>query len=400
MVQSNQVPESALARFLPCRYGSGMLMSSTSKKINQKVVKPKPTALSLFAGAGGMDLGVEQAGFNVVGSIEVDPNACATLRNNRGPETVVIEADIRTINPRRLLKQLDLDEGLDLLFGGPPCQTFSQIGKQAGVNDVRGMLLFEMVRFAKILRPKVVMIENVKGLISAKGPKGERGEVLSMLLLELTKVGYRCRFAVLNAADYGVPQNRRRVFIVATEKTLPELDFPHQTHSESETVGLFSTQLPHVTVGDVIGGLPFPGRRTDKEVVPNHIDVTPPGDVRRIIGVGEGSHLARELHLPLSQRGKLSRKDTTKFLRTSRFRPSNTLRCGEIFYHPLENRYLTPREYLRIHGYPDTYILSGPIRSRTGVVRELDQHRLVANSVPPPLAKAVANQIYQLLSSL
>jgi DNA (cytosine-5)-methyltransferase 1 len=92
-------------------------------------------------------------------------------------------------------------------------------------------------------------------------------------------------------------------------------------------------------------------------------------------------------------RGNLSKKDTTKYLRLDRNRPSNTLRCGEIFYHPTENRYLTPREYMRIHGFGDDYKLSGPVRSRTGSVKDLDQHRQVANSVPPPMAYVMGDKI-------
>ncbi|MBU4429915.1 MAG: DNA cytosine methyltransferase, partial [Verrucomicrobia bacterium] len=94
----------------------------------------------------------------------------------------------------------------------------------------------------------------------------------------------------------------------------------------------------------------------------------------------------------------LTKKDTTKYRRLHRLEPSLTLRCGEIFFHPVEDRYLTPREYLRLHRYPDEYILCGPIRSRSGTVKNLDQHRLVANSVPPPLAQVVAAQIAKVLA--
>ena len=95
---------------------------------------------------------------------------------------------------------------------------------------------------------------------------------------------------------------------------------------------------------------------------------------------------------------KIVESDITKYLRLHRDRPANTLRCGEIFYHPIEDRSLTPREYMRIHGYPDSYLLKGPIRSRTGTVKNLDQHRQVANSVLPPLAKALASKIFECLN--
>jgi DNA (cytosine-5)-methyltransferase 1 len=103
--------------------------------------------------------------------------------------------------------------------------------------------------------------------------------------------------------------------------------------------------------------------------------------------------------LPKEQLRNLTKKDTTKFKRLSRQEPSNTLRCGEIFFHPKENRYLTPREYMRIHGYPDSYILRGPIRGRSGRVRHLDQHRQIANSVPPPIARLLAEEVLKVLNA-
>lgn len=150
-----------------------------------------------------------------------------------------------------------------------------------------------------------------------------------------------------------------------------------------------------MTVGDVIDDLEAPILKTDDRAIPDnsHYDVTPKRDRERIHGVPEGKNLSSQLHLPIEQRGRLTQKDTTKFLRLSRTKPSNTLRGGEIFYHPIYDRYLTPREYMRIHGFPDSYVLKGPIRGRTGTVKDLDQHRQVGNAVPPLLAKAVAIKI-------
>ena len=176
--------------------------------------------------------------------------------------------------------------------------------------------------------------------------------------------------------------------------------FPLPTNSDPKKSGLLFSLQPYKTVGEVIGDLGQPYKLNGHIPEDSHLDVTPQGDRFRIQGVGEGSHLACEVHLPIEQRKNLTKKDTTKFKRLSRTQPSNTLRCGEIFFHPLEDRYLTPREYLRIHGYPNDYILRGPIRGRSGRVRFLDQHRQVANSVPPPVAKALATAIELGLSNV
>jgi len=359
-------------------------------------------AVSLFSGAGGMDIGVRAAGFDVIASVERDKHCCATLRENnklQGHDTVVLEKDIREIEPDVLLEILQLQPGeLDLLFGGPPCQAFSQIGKQASLEDERGLLLFEMVRFAKVMKPRTVFIEQVKGLLSAKDHDGRPGGVLEMLLKDLQQIGYVPKWQLLNSADYGVAQQRKRVFIVATLGK-NSFDFPSATHQPKAMAGLDLFGLkPYVGVGEVLKGIPRPASKNGTARIPGHIDVTPERDRERIKGVPEGGHLAAQLHLPKEQLGKLSKKDTTKYLRLSKTRPSNTLRCGEIFFHPTQDRYLTPREYMRIHGYPDSYILCGPIRSRSGRIADLDQHRQIANSVPPPLAQVIASEIAQLLT--
>jgi len=290
-----------------------------------------------------------------------------------------------------------LREGdLDLLFGGPPCQSFSQIGKQLALNDERGLLLFQMIRFAEAFQPKALLIEQVKGLLSSKDNNGTKRGVFDQFLSELERLGYVPKWQVLNAADYGVPQNRHRVFIVAT-KSPNGFVFPEPTHGEARMGPSLFKLEPYVTISEALDGLTKPLKKNDSKGINNHVDITPNGDRMRIHGVPEGSYLAAQSHLPRAQIQGLTKKDTTKFLRLSRQRVSNTLRCGEIFFHPKEDRYLTPREYMRIHGYPDEYILCGPIRGRSGSVRDLDQHRQVANSVPPPVAKQIADKIRKVL---
>lgn len=352
-----------------------------------------------------MDVGVRSAGFNVLAEVEFDKHACNTLRVNAerlGNKTIVVEQDIRTVEPADLMKKVLLrPKELDLLFGGPPCQSFSLAGKQHGLNDERGMLLFQMSRFASVFKPTVILMEQVKGLLSAKDSKGKRGGVFELFLKDLEDCGYVPKWRVILAADFGVPQLRERLFVVAT-RGKNGFQFPERTHAPLEECnGLFAS-LPYATVGAAISGLGSPSPKipgkTNYDPCDSHIDVTPERDRERIHHVPEGSYLSAQTHVSSELRRGLTPKDTTKYLRVHRNRPSNTLRCGEIFYHPTEDRYLTPREYLLIHGYPRDYVLTGPIRSRTGVVRDLDQHRQVANSVPPPLAAALAKQIYNYLN--
>lgn len=355
----------------------------------------KYKAISLFSGAGGFDLGVHQSGFDILTCIEIDPNACTTLREahlNDDHATKVIEEDIRQVQPDRLLKEFSMLPGeLDLLFGGSPCQSFSQMGKLAGINDERGLLIFEFVRFARTLLPKVILIEQVKGILSAKDSKGVTGGVLNLLVMELTSLGYHVQYKVLNSADYGIPQVRERVFLIASS-TKGAYHFPLETHAGSSEGSLFQLK-PWQTLRDALHDLREPTQKGEPIPLDSHFDITPRGDRMRIAGVPEGQNLSSQLHLPAAQRGKLTKKDTTKFRRLAWNKPSLTLRCGETFYHPVEDRYLTPREYMRIHGYPDSYLIYGPIRGRTGTVKTLDQHRLIANSVPPPLAYLLGESI-------
>lgn len=352
--------------------------------------------MSLFSGAGGLDEGLHRAGFRPLFCCESDRHAMASLRSWAGLRKVspVFRDDVTAVEPGGLAERLGLEPGrLPLLAGGPPCQAFSLIGKRGSLDDRRGPLLYEMLRFAKALRPRAVLVEQVKGLVSAKGACGRPGGALAALLEGFEELGYSVGWEVLNASDYGVPQRRERLFIVAS--TAGRFAFPAPTHADAGAgEPLSGRRMPLATVGDAIADLPPPAGRGETPRIEGHVDVTPARDAERIKGVPEGECLARQAHLPESQRGRLDpRKDTTKFRRLSFAEPSLTLRCGEAFYHPVEDRYLTPRECMRIHTFPDDQKLAGPIRGRSGSAKDLDQHRQVANAVPPLMAKALGESI-------
>jgi DNA (cytosine-5)-methyltransferase 1 len=353
------------------------------------------TAVSLFSGCGGMDVGFEQAGYEVLGCSELDVNAAATLRLNSmigGKRARVFEGDVKKIDPQHLRIELGLEQGeLGVLFGGPPCQSFSQAGKRGSLSDPRGALVFEMERFAREFLPRAVVIEQVRGFLSARVSDESSLLVLDQVRSGLERLGYGVTYRLLNAASYGVPQLRHRVILVAI-KDGGIFKFPPPTHVDDLGCDMFGA-APFRNVDDALSGLgspPVMAQATTREIEFSHVDVTPERDKERIKFVPEGLFLASQRHLDSSLLGSLTEKDTTKFLRVSRTRPANTLRGGELFFHHTEDRYLTPREYLRIHGYPDTFRLTGPIRRRTPVASSLCQHKQVANSVPPPLAYALA----------
>lgn len=358
------------------------------------------TAISLFSGAGGMDIGISQSGFNILAAIDKDRNCIATLeaaKHRHNLDTKIIHEDIRKVDPETLLDDLGIEPGqVDLLFGGPPCQSFSQIGKRKGLEDERGLLLFQMIRFASVIRPRAILIEQVRGLLSAKSLDGKKGGVLDILIQELESLGYNVYWKLLVAADYGIPQVRKRVFVVAVPQG-SNFKFPTPTHADVSNISPLFPLQPYRTVYDAIADLGEPDYKSS-ERTDSHIDITPERDIERIRNVPEGEYLARQKHLPKSLIGGLTKKDTTKFRRLAWDQPALTLRGGEAFYHPEDDRYLTPRECMRLHGYPDDYILVGPIRGRSGSVRNLDQHRLVANSVPPPLAKIIGEHILKAIN--
>ncbi len=339
----------------------------------------KPKAISLFSGAGGMDIGVGKAGFDNVCSIEMDPHCASTLRRNSA-RTAVWQVDVRALDPKRMADALGLTTGdITLLHGGPPCQSFSQIGHKRGLLDPRGRLVFEMVRFAEALRPAAIMLEQVPTFLDTQAADGVT--VLDVMEDAFWSIGYETHASVLNALDFDVPQRRKRAVIIAVPVgqsfTFPE---PKRT-------------IVALTAGDALAGLPKAVPPDCKPLAPNHIDITPDRDRYRISFVPEGLWLSKAKDAPSDVVKRLTPKDSTKFRRLDRNKPSLTLRCGEALYHPTENRYITPREAARIQGFPDDHVLEGPIRRRTGVVKDLDQHRQVANAIPPPLSKAVAASI-------
>lgn len=198
----------------------------------------KPCYVSLFSGAGGLDIGLERAGLEPVSLCEIEKTFCETLAKNQGwthcdgrhylGNADIINADIREVGATDICKRTNLD----LLVGGPPCQAFSSAGRQLSVLDPRGMLVNEFYRLVDALKPKMFLFENVRGLITARNTSGEPGGVIIELLNILEDIGYSCRAGLLNAADYGSHQRRVRCFILGSRRGIAP-NFPEPEYQEN-----------------------------------------------------------------------------------------------------------------------------------------------------------------------
>jgi DNA (cytosine-5)-methyltransferase 1 len=193
--------------------------------------------VSLFSGAGGLDLGLERAGLRPISLCEIEPQFCRSLRANRDrlcqktrtyfSDSVIFEQDIKTLSGHELTRGYEID----IVVGGPPCQSFSSSGNQKSILDPRGSLVMEFVRIINEIRPKIFLFENVRGLITARDATGEPGGVVRDLFRQFWQAGYSCRAALLNSADYGSYQRRVRCFIIGTRHGLPP-HFPEPTHQK------------------------------------------------------------------------------------------------------------------------------------------------------------------------
>jgi DNA (cytosine-5)-methyltransferase 1 len=182
----------------------------------------RPRYISLFSGAGGLDIGLERAGLLPVSLCEIEEEFCRTLESNQGwrhrdgrvylKNAKILNADVREVDH----KDLNSAGGIDLVVGGPPCQAFSSSGKQLSVLDPRGALVSEFCRIVDAAKPRMFLFENVRGLVTARDRYGEPGGVIARLIHTLEEVGYSCRAGLLNSADYGAYQRRVRCFIVGS----------------------------------------------------------------------------------------------------------------------------------------------------------------------------------------
>lgn len=232
----------------------------------------EPTVIDLFAGAGGLTAGLERAGWRTVAAVDKDAASAATLRATQEAQLTipgderrrylaamrVIEDDAARISRNDLVPAGAHKQWRpSLLAGGPPCQPFSSSGRQRGVEDPRGQLFLEFVRLATELNPRLIVFENVRGLLTAKDPQGRPGGVLKSIQDALEDIGYACRLALLNAADFGAPQRRVRLFILASRDIELPI-FPAPTHSRDSGSETLHPMKPWVSLQEFLDSQPAP----------------------------------------------------------------------------------------------------------------------------------------------
>lgn len=318
--------------------------------------KNEVTSIELFAGAGGLALGLEQAGINTVTFIENDKFCCETLKQNR-PNWNIINKDIREVDFRPYKNKVDL------VAGGSPCQAFSYAGKKLGFEDTRGTLFYEFARAVKEVEPSMFLFENVKGLKSH-----DKGRTFATILDVFTELGYNLQYKVLNANDYGVAQKRQRIFIVGYKD---DIDFEYPKKSEYKP-----------TLKDALKNVPKSEGQLYSENKKRILDLVPPGGCW--VNLPEDlqkEYLGKSYYSGGGKRGMARRMSWDEPSLTLTCSPSQkqTERC-----HPDETRPFTVREYARIQSFPDDWRFSGGITQK---------YKQIGNAVPVELARKLGLEL-------
>jgi len=345
-------------------------MGKTAKKN-----KVSPRMVSLFSGCGGLDLGFTNAGFDVVWANDFDSDAQAVYKLNFGEDTIDMR-DILTVGVE------DIPDS-DILTAGFPCQPFSNAGNRKGVHDSRGMLYKECLRIIESKMPKVIVFENVRGLLSTKYVDGRNlSDVIMEDLSTMSGIGYNVIYQLVNASDYGVPQNRHRVIFVGIRKDLNK-------------TFMFPEKLPknNLTIGHVLEQPQDAPNQVHWELSPQALEM-----ITYIPEGGSWKDVPYEHLAPRFQRirDQMKKYRSPNFYRrfarneicgtiTASAQPEN---CGII--HPLENRRYTIREAARIQTFPDTFsFIDDTPRNVTAM------YKVIGNAVPVTLAENIASAIME-----
>lgn len=379
------------------------------KHYKQKTAKKKtPIGIDLFAGAGGLSLGFEQAGFVIPYAVESDKYAAETYRKNRSSEVFVDVRDICEIQPKEILRCLGLKKGeLDIIIGGPPCQGFSTSNmKTRNLDNPKNHLVFKFVECVKDIKPKWFLMENVAGLDTFQD-----GSMKNRLIELFSNMGYKTECLVLNAANFGVPQNRNRIFFIGS-RVGTQMDFIETIRNikmkQPVTVRDAINDLPKLANGHSADVMPYNGRmkkltdyqqrmrkgmngRVANNLVTKNTDLS----VERFKHIQQGENLialAKKAPHLVSNYKDVSNCHHWIYMRLPWEKPSVTLNNyrKNMLIHPTEDRGLSVREAARLQSFPDRYVFHGSIGF---------QQQQVANAVPPHVAKKIAliflNQVFK-----
>ena len=389
--------------------------------------------LDTFAGAGGFSLGFDMTGlYEVIGAIEIDKWAAETFKFNH-PNATTLVGNIQDFTEDVLLETFK--DKPDIILGGPPCQGFSIANKKAGdTSDPRNSLFKDFVRLGKVFSPQIMIMENVPNLIKARTESKEL--VIDIIIKELEALDYHVYPTILNATDYGIPQIRRRLIVVASKQPLKS-PFPTATHMvESDTLFSKSSLLLTPTLWDAISDLPNILACEGAEVMDytmkpkNGFQKMMRGDSKKVYNHVAMRHSKRMIerfksmswghsvsdvpaHLkPIKRNGNGEFSDKLYDQNNRRMfpeKPCHTIAASFYanFVHPFIDRNFTPREGARIQTFPDWYVFKGKptvvshkLLQREGRDEEkyLCQYNQIGNAVPPLLAKAIAENLHPQLS--
>ncbi|MEQ8658434.1 MAG: DNA cytosine methyltransferase [Hyphomicrobiales bacterium] len=334
--------------------------------------------ISMFSGAGGLDLGFEQAGWNRLFASDLDTDAVATLRANAKMEKVasVGQDDIRDLTARDILAHVgDVSKGdLDAIVGGPPCQSWSSAGHQMGLADTRGQLFRHFIKLANSLDPRFIVMENVRGLLTARGPDGEPGSALTLLRDDLRREGWQTAVNLLNAADFGVAQRRVRLFIIA-HRMGDAPQFPAPTHSREAVNGLNRwvtlkqclSNIQSVCEEEIVR--PTPKLAAELAQIKPGSGVKSPGKAE---ATRPGGHWGYKQGAFIADPSLPARTVTASTAQDWIIDPVHGLRR------------LCPRECAALQSFPAAWKWQG---------KRASLYRQIGNAVPPKLAKAVAESL-------
>ncbi|QVK09145.1 DNA cytosine methyltransferase [Mycoplasma mycoides] len=331
-------------------------------------------SIELFAGAGGLALGLEQAGFEHIGLVEFDKQAVETLKFNR-PNWNIIFEDVQKVSQRDLKKEFNLQIGeLDLLSGGAPCQSFSYAGKRLGLEDTRGTMFYHYATFLNKLKPKMFLFENVKGLLTHN-----KGQTFQTICDIFSQQGYEITYKVLNALDYMVAQKRERLIVIGIRNDLTNLikfEFPKKHQKK-------------LVLKDILKNVPKSECAKYSKEKQKIFKLVPPGGCWKNIDQNIAKKYMKSCwNMQGGRTGILRRLSLNEPGLTVLTTPQmkQTERC-----HPLEVRPFSIRENARIQSFPDNWVFKGTISS---------QYRQIGNAVPCNLAKEIGLSIIKSLEGI